>query len=306
MSSTYENTARNLWYPGHMLKAEIAMKESLALVDLVVILLDARAPLSTRNPRLERRLINRPHAIIANKADLANATQSRKWEEWFLAHGEAADFLDASKLRHPDTLVNHWRDIVLSERQKRGATRPLLRPVRVMIVGIPNIGKSTLVNRLKLKNVAKVANHPGVTRSNQWVNLAGGQVELLDTPGVLWPQLRDKEHELLLTALGNIPDDSTDPVLTACFLIQRLQQLPIRNPLRSLDLPEISDNAQEVLEALALRRNMLLPGGRPNVNKAAQMLLKDFRSGQMGYFTLETPPAEDAPEEDDTDTPENA
>lgn len=299
-NTNYENSARNLWYPGHMLKAEISMKESLALVDLVVILLDARAPLSTRNPRLERRLITRPHAIIANKADLANATQSRKWEAWFEAHGESADFLDASKLRHPDKLVNHWRDIVLEERKKRGATRPLLRPVRVMIVGIPNIGKSTLVNRLKLKNVAKVANHPGVTRSNQWVNLAGGQVELLDTPGVLWPQLRDKEHELLLTALGNIPDDSTDPVLTACFVIQRLQQLPIRNPLQALDLPELSDNAQEVLEALAKRRNMLLPGGRPNINKAAQTLLKDFRSGQLGYFTLETPPAEEIKDEEES------
>ena len=302
---SYENSARNLWYPGHMLKAEISMKESLALVDLVVILLDARAPLSTRNPRLERRLITRPHAIIANKADLANATQSRKWEEWFTQHDEAVDFLDASKLRHPETLVNHWRDFVLAERKKRGATRPLLRPVRVMIVGIPNIGKSTLVNRLKLKNVAKVANHPGVTRSNQWVNLAGGQVELLDTPGVLWPQLRDKEHELLLTALGNIPDDSTDPVLTAGFLIQRLQQLPIRNPLQKLDLPEISDNPQEVLEAFANRRNMLMPGGRPNVNKAAQTILKAFRAGQLGYFTLETPPAEDVMEPEDND-PENA
>lgn len=291
-SNPYESSARNLWYPGHMLKAEVAMKESLSLVDLVVILLDARAPLSTRNPRLERRLIQKPHALIANKADLSNAGQNRKWKEWFEANGEPVDFLDSAHLKHPEILAAHWKSLVMQNRAERGVTRPLMRPVRMMIVGIPNIGKSTLVNRLKSKNVAKVANKPGVTRSNQWVKLAGGEVELLDTPGVLWPQLRDKEHELLLTALGNIPDDTTDPVLTASFVIQRLKQLPIRNPLRALDLPETPDDPQELLEALALRRGMLLPGGKPSVPNAAQGFLKDFRAGALGYFTLENPPAE--------------
>ena len=294
----YENSARSLWFPGHMLKAETAMKKSLSLVDLVLILVDARAPLSTRNPRLERRLIQKPHALIANKADLANAGQNRKWKAWFEEQGEPTDFLDAAHLRHPEVLAERWRELVLRGREERGATRPLTRPVRIMIVGIPNIGKSTLVNRLRAKNVAKVANHPGVTRSNQWVNLAGGKVELLDTPGVLWPQLRDKEHELLLTALGNIPDDTTDPTLTAAFVIRRLRELPIRNPFRALNLgDELPGDPQEFLETMALRRGMLLPGGKPSVSHAAQGFLKEFRAGTLGYFTLENPPAAKEPAE---------
>ena len=285
----YENSIRSLWYPGHMLKAEVAMKQALSLVDMAVVLIDARAPLSTRNPRLERRLITRPRVLVANKSDLANSVQNRRWQEWFRERGETIDFLDSSRLRKPEGLVEHWREFALKARADRGATRPLLRPVRLMIVGIPNIGKSTLVNRLKQKNVAKVQDRPGVTRSNQWVSLAGGQVELLDTPGVLWPQLRDKEHELLLTALGNIPDGSTEPVLTAQFVISKLLSLPIRDRLKALDLGDVSDSPQEILECLARRRGMLVSGGVPSVEKAAQTFLKEFRAGQLGHFTFEAP-----------------
>ncbi len=293
---------RSLWYPGHMFKAEQAMKQSLSLVDIVVVLVDARAPFSTRNPRLENRLIQRPRTLVANKADLANRVVSQRWKQWFQERGEEADFLDASRLRNPESLVRRWRDFALEERRKRGATRPMLRPVRMMIVGIPNIGKSTLVNRLKAKNVAKVADRPGVTRSNQWVTLAGGEVELLDTPGVLWPSLRDKAQELLLTALGNIPDGETDPVITASFLLERLQTLPVRDPLKKLGLPQIPSSAQEILEAYAKKRGMLMTGGVPCVSKAAVTLLKEFRNGQMGYFTLENPP-ENPPKDESEDAP---
>ena len=177
-------------------------------------------------------------------------------------------------------------------RQERGATRPLMRPIRLMIVGIPNIGKSTLVNHLRTRNIAKVGARPGVTRQNQWVPLAGG-VELLDTPGLLWPQLKDKNHELLLTALGNIPDESTDPVLTAEFLLTRFMELGLAEPLKALDLPTLSDEPAEILETLAIRRKMYLPGQRPALANAAQALLKDYRAGRLGKHTLELPPAED-------------
>lgn len=276
-----------------MLKAEKAMDEALSLVDLVVVLLDARAPLSTRNPRLERRLFRKPHALVANKSDLASGAQNRRWKEWFEAQGQPIDFLEASHLRQPEALTTRWKNLVLKLRQERGATRPLMRPVRLMIVGIPNIGKSTLVNHLRTRNIAKVGARPGVTRQNQWVPLAGG-VELLDTPGVLWPQLTDKNQELLLTALGNIPDESTDPVLTAEFLISRFNSLGLADALKALDLPEISDEPAEVLEQLAQRRKMFLPGGRPAVANAAQALLKEYRAGRLGRYTLEVPPAEPA------------
>ena len=173
-----------------MLKAEKAMEEALNLVDLVVVLLDARAPLATRNPRLEARLLARkPHALIANKMDLASPTQNRRWKQWFEENGSPIDFLEASHLKKPEALTTRWKELVMRLRQERGATRPLMRPIRLMIVGIPNIGKSTLVNHLRTRNIAKVGARPGVTRQNQWVPLAGG-VELLDTPGLLWPQLK--------------------------------------------------------------------------------------------------------------------
>lgn len=299
---------RNLWYPGHMLKAETAMRNALSLVDMVVLLVDARAPMATRNPRLEQRLIQRPRLLVANKADLAAPFISRRWKEAFAARGEELLLLDASRLRKPEALVRQWRDFALEQRRRRGATRPLLRPVRMMVVGIPNIGKSTLVNRLKERNVAKVADKPGVTRSNQWVTLAGGEVELLDTPGVLWPQLRDKAQELLLTTLGNIPDGSTDPILTATFLLERLRSLPIRDPLAPLGLPIVPDSPQEILEALARRRGMLSNGGEPSLPKAAAALLKQFRSGGLGRITLEPPPAQaeapDAPGKEAPQAPE--
>ena len=294
MAKNFNQSARQTWFPGHMLKAEKAMAEALDLVDLVVVLLDARAPLSTRNPRLEQLLLSRrPHALVANKSDLASGVQNRRWKAWFEAQGDPIDFLEASHLKKPEALTTHWKEQVLKLRQERGATRPLMRPVRLMIVGIPNIGKSTLVNHLRMRNIAKVEARPGVTRQNQWVPLAGG-VELLDTPGLLWPQLKDKNHELLLTALGNIPDESTDPTLTAEFLITCFQELGLADALKALDLPEIPTEPAEVLEQLALRRKMFLPGGRPALANAAQGFLKDYRAGRLGRYTLEVPPAEES------------
>ncbi len=300
MANNFNQSARQTWFPGHMLKAEKAMNDALNLVDLVVVLLDARAPLSTRNPRLERRLFRKPHALVANKSDLASGVQNRRWKEWFEAHGMPIDFLEAAHLKKPDALTARWKDLVLKLRQERGATRPLMRPVRLMIVGIPNIGKSTLVNHLRMRNIAKVGARPGVTRQNQWVPLAGG-VELLDTPGVLWPQLKDKDHELLLTALGNIPDESTDPTLTAEFLITRFFELGLSDALAALDLPEVSSEPAEVLEQLALRRKMFLPGGRPALANAAQGFLKDYRAGRLGRYTLELPPPDEPQESSQED-----
>lgn len=280
------------WFPGHMLKAEHAMRQSLSLVDLVVQIVDARAPLMSRNPKLLQWLNQRPHIVLANKADLAAPGVSRQWRRWFESQGEPVEFMEASHLHNPAPMAERWREMLLQKRAERGATRPLMRPFRLMIVGVPNIGKSTLINRLKSRKVTKVGPRPGVTRQNQWVSIAGG-LELLDTPGVLWPSLRDPEQELMLTLLGNIPDEAGDPTITAEFLFNKVNQLGIANPWQSYDLPttDFSD-APALLEAIALRRGMLLPGGVPSHTVAAQCLLKDFRSGRLGRWTLELPPAE--------------
>lgn len=280
------------WFPGHMFKAERAMKESLSLVDLVIQIVDARAPLMSRNPKLLQWLNNRPHIVLANKADLSSAEGNRQWRRWFEDHGEPVDFLEAWRLRNPVPLAERWKALIEKKRAERGATRPLLRPFRVMIVGIPNIGKSTLINHLKSRNVTRVGPKPGVTRQNQWVSIAAG-LELLDTPGILWPSLRDPVQEQMLTLLGNIPDEAGDPVRTACFLIRRLKLMGIPMPWTKLDLNGDFEEPEEALEALAKRRGMLLPGGVPAITIAAAAFLKDYRNGRLGRWTLETPPADD-------------
>jgi len=314
MDNTY-NSSNNTpavksagWYPGHMLKAQRAMHEALSLVDLAVELVDARAPLATRNPRLARIIAGKSQVILANKADLACKPINASWTKWFAQHGRRIDFVQAEHLFRPEELAAAWREQVLKDRAARGVTRPLLRPIRVMIVGIPNIGKSTLINRLRAKNIAKTGPTPGVTRQTQWVQLAGN-IELLDTPGILWPQLREPSQELLLTLLGNIPDTAIDPILTAEYLLDRLRELPIREPLKKLGLAEpLPENASDLLEALARRRGMLLPGSQPDIPRAAAALLKEFRSGRLGRFTLELPPTKEAEEAEATadEIPEEA
>ncbi|MBO7741707.1 MAG: ribosome biogenesis GTPase YlqF [Victivallales bacterium] len=266
------------------------MKESLSLVDLVIQIVDARAPLMSRNPKLLQWLNHRPHIVLANKADLASPAGNRQWRRWFEEHDEPVDFVEAWRLRNPVPLAERWKALIEQKRKERGATRPLLRPFRVMIVGIPNIGKSTLINHLKSRNVTKVGPKPGVTRQNQWVTIAAG-LELLDTPGILWPSLRDPVQEQMLTLLGNIPDEAGDPVRTASFLIRRLAMLGIPAPWDKLDLTGDFTEPEEALEALAVRRGMLLPGGVPSITVAAQAFLKDYRSGRLGRWTLENIPA---------------
>jgi ribosome biogenesis GTPase A len=279
------------WFPGHMLKAGRQMREALKLIDLLVELVDARAPLSTRNPELLRKLGgNKPALLVASKADLASPAISSAWESWLAAQGERVFFLDAYKIANVRGLIQLWKKIVLEERAARGATRPLLRPIRIMILGIPNIGKSTLVNRLHEKKHALVGPKPGVTRQNQWIALADG-VELLDTPGVIWPSIKSKCHELLLTLLGNIKDEIVGTYLVAQYLCLKLQESGAAGPLADLTGTEISDPDPEAsLAAFAQRRNFLLPGGVPDQERAAIALIKEFRDGRLGRISLETPP----------------
>ena len=276
------------WFPGHMLKAGREMHEALKLVDLVVELCDARAPLSTRNPALRANLGQKPFLLVVNKADLAEPAESRRWEAWFTGRGIRTFFLDSSHLRNPRFLTALWHRIVMEERAARGATRPLMRPVRMMITGIPNIGKSTLVNRLHERNKAKMGPKPGVTRQNQWITLAN-DVELLDTPGVLWPDIRTKCHELLLTLLGNIKDELTEPWMLAEFLILKIRECGCQDRLMALGLDSVPEEPEDVLIAFAQRRRLLKEGAEPDLNRASIFLVKEFRDGRLGRFTFEIP-----------------
>jgi ribosome biogenesis GTPase A len=294
------------WYPGHMLKAGRAMQEVLRLVDLVVELVDARAPASSRNPRFRQLLQSRPVLIVANKADLADPELSRRWQAYLEAQGERVLLLDSPHLTDPSRLVAAWKQVAEAERRGRGAIRELTRPVRLMIAGVPNVGKSTLVNRLYEGKRVLVGPKPGVTRQNQWVPLREG-VELLDTPGVLWPKIETKEHELRLGLVGCIRDEVLGIELLTEFLWDVLRRLPTNRvnwPLYGLTGAPATPEG--FIEAIARRRGLLLPGGRIDAERAATAVLKDFREGRLGRISIEEPPDQPPaalPPQERTDAP---
>jgi ribosome biogenesis GTPase A len=275
------------WFPGHMLKAGRRMQECLRLVDLVVELLDARAPGSSRNPAFRQSLQGRPHFLVLNKSDLAEPAATRRWCEWFTARGERVLAVATADADAVSRLQGAWHEAVTDARRRRGCTRALNRPVRIMIAGIPNVGKSTLVNRLAVSRRAAVGPKPGVTRQTQWVPLQGG-MELLDTPGVLWPRLRNKVHELRLGLIGALADELAGPELLAEFLLCQIARQP-RVRWDVYGLAAAPATVAELLDAVGRRRGLLLPGGTVDTFRSAITLLKDFRDLRLGRFTLELP-----------------
>jgi ribosome biogenesis GTPase A len=276
------------WYPGHMLKAGRQMQDALKLVDLVVELIDARAPRSSRNPELRALLDKRPFLLLANKADLAAPAVSKAWAAHFSRRGERIQFFDARKVAAVRQLPALWHALVLQKRAERGATRALMRPARIMISGIPNIGKSTLVNQLLPRNKAQVGPKPGVTRQNQWLSV-NRDIELLDTPGILWPRIESKRHELMLALIGSLKEELIAPTLLAEFLWSELRRIKAAVKWDLLGLESCPDSANALLEALVVRRGLLLPGGLADYDRAAIAFLKEYRQGRLGRFSFECP-----------------
>ena len=291
MEDYFERFPLTGWFPGHMFKAGKKMEEALGLVDMAVELVDARAPFLTRNPDLRRILANKPFQLIANKADLASPSACRAWGTYCEENGLPVFFQDSRRTANVKNLPALWRKMVLDARQARGVTRPLLRPVRVIIAGVPNIGKSTLVNHLGEKNRAQVGPKPGVTRNNQWIPIGNG-VELLDTPGILWPKIQNKKHELLLGLLNILNEELLPPELIAEYLAWELerQSIPIKWDAYGMDAPP--SDANELFEAIAKKRSFIKPGGKLDTERASITFVKDFREGKLGRITLEMPPAD--------------
>jgi len=289
MRPDFEKLALTGWYPGHMLKAGRQMQAKLALIDLVVQLLDARLPLRSRNPAFEAAFGDKPRLVVFNKADLADPAANRRWEEKLRAAGERPVFLDAHTGVGVGRLLPLVRDTWENVRRQRGTTRPMLRPLRLLIAGIPNVGKSTLVNRLAQRHKAAVGPKPGVTRQVQWIPLQDG-VELLDSPGVIWPRIADKETELCLGLIGSIQDAVLGEELLSECLWWRLRREPAVNwPLYALTA--CPENVDGLLNAVAVRRGHLLPGGGIHRRQAAVDLIQDYRAGRLGRFTLDAPDA---------------
>ncbi len=286
-SSDFDSLNLTGWFPGHMLKAGREMRARLDLIDVVVEMLDARVPRTSLHPSLQEELGRKPHLLAFNKTDLADPASTRAWEESFRQAGQLSIFLDGRTGSGLKQLLPAVHRVWKTERERRGATRPMLRPLRIMIAGIPNVGKSTIINRLAKAAKTAVGPKPGVTRGQQWVVLQN-DTELLDTPGVLWPRIENKQTELLLGIVGTIKDTVIGEELLAEYLCFRLHDRPgIRWDHYGLKAPP--RGVEELLDAVALRRGLLQPGGVPDHHRAAVALLLDFRSGSLGRVTFDLP-----------------
>lgn len=284
------------WYPGHMRKAERLVKENLKLVDVVVELLDARIPLSSANPVLREIVGDKPRVIVLNKADLADEAATRVWVKYFAAEGIAAVPVDAVKGRGVKELVQAITKCAKPKTDKLVQHGAKARAARCMILGIPNVGKSSLINRLSGGAKTKVENRPGVTRAKQWIRL-GAQLELLDMPGILWPKFEDQQAALHLAFTGAINDNVYD---VASVVLLLLDTLRTKYPVYLKDRYRLEGelpSGVELLEGIGQKRGCLRAGGRIDDEKAQQIVLTDFRSGRLGRVTLDTLPSTDSTED---------
>ena len=277
------------WYPGHMAKSRRLLQDQLRAVDAVIELCDARAPLATRNPDLEKLTRGKARILILNKADLADDKETARWVEYFRTQGLSAMRFNSNGGKTKEILARIQE--ATRPAVERAAARGVKKTVRLMIIGIPNVGKSTFINRIHGSGIAKASDRPGVTRSNQWVKI-GPYLELLDTPGMLPPRMDDQDGARLLAYLGSIRDQIMNTEELAGQLLMHLQAINPAAVAARFKLPEgeIYDDPQLALEAACKGRGWLISGGRPDVDRAAALVLDEFRAGKAGKITIERAP----------------
>ena len=276
------------WYPGHMAKARRMLAESVKLVDVVIEMVDARAPASTRNPDFDDLFGTKPRVVVLNKADLADPEATRAWIRAYRARGwDAISFsANAGKgVKEAVSLVERAARPVVERMKAKGVNKT----VRAMIVGIPNVGKSTFINRLRGSAAAKAGNRPGVTRGKQWI-VVGPYLEFLDTPGMLWPKFEDKEAARRLAFLGSIRGEIMDNERLSAELLEFLRDRAPEGAKARLKIDmDAEKSGEQLLEEACRRRGWLLPGARPDTERASALILDEFRCGKMGRLTLEAP-----------------
>ncbi len=275
------------WYPGHMTKAKRQMQEDLKLIDLVIELLDARIPFSSRNPDIDELGKNKARLILMNKADLADPKKTEIWSNYFKSKGYFVVCIDARSKKGMKAIQNEIME-ACKEKIERDLRRGIKnRPVRAMVVGIPNVGKSTFINTYAGKACAKTGNKPGVTKGKQWIRL-NKNVELLDTPGILWPKFEDQKVGLHLALIGSIRDEILNTDEMSLALIKILMKDDPKAVAARYELEEETD-AVEILKSVAKNRGCLKKGEELDYSKAAALIIDEFRSGKIGRFTLELP-----------------
>lgn len=275
------------WYPGHMAKSRRLLIGQLKGIDAVVELCDARAPRATRNPDLVALCRGKAHVLVLNKADLADEAETQRWIAYYKKSGVAAIAFNASTGKTREilrALEEATRPSVL-RMQARGANKT----VRLMVIGIPNVGKSTFINRLNGANIVKAADRPGVTRISQWVKV-GPYLELLDTPGMLWPKLGDQNAARTLAFLGSIRDQIMDSEELASLLLKKLMAVAPEMTSARFKLTDVNKDTppHELLQAACIGRGWLMSGGRADTERAAALVLDEFRAGKAGRITLES------------------
>ena len=293
-----QNSTNINWFPGHMAKTRRQIEEDLKLVDIVVELLDARIPISSQNPDLKNLLKNKTVIKVLNKSDLADSKETKRWKEYFIKQGTPAVIVNSSTGYGIEETIRKIEEMMkekletLSERGRTG------RKIRAMIVGIPNVGKSSFINRVAKKNSAEVGNKPGVTKSKQWIRI-NDKVELLDTPGVLWPKFNSEEVALNLSFTGTIKDDILAQTEIAYQLLKYLLQnysenICDRYNFKKEEIEEILSqdndeniNIYEIMLKIGKKRGAIVSGGNVDDEKTAKLILDDFRTGKLGNISLE-------------------
>ena len=293
------DTTKVQWFPGHMAKTRRIMQSNLKLVDVVVEITDARIPYSSRNPEMDRLVGSKPRLLLLNKADSADEAVTSQWIDYYKKKGITAVATDCRSGKNINKFKSALKELMAEQVKTWEAKGMHGRPIRMMIVGIPNVGKSSFINRLAGSKRAKVEDRPGVTRGKQWVTL-DDNTELLDMPGVLWPKFEDKTVGERLAFTGAVKDNILDTEYLACRLLELLceeypEMLVGRYNISLEDLPENDDMTAgclkgfELLERIGRKRGFLISGGEINTERAAAAGLDEFRAGKLGRISLERP-----------------
>lgn len=276
------------WYPGHMKKTKESIQKNLKIVDVIFELIDSRIPYSSKNPDIDTIIGNKPKILILNKSDLSNAEANKKWQEFYSINMVESVLVDSISGKGIKKLIDLSYEATYENRisyEKKGVIN---RPIRAMILGIPNVGKSTLINTLSGRKGAKTGNRPGITKHNQWIKTKN-KLELLDTPGILWPKFQDREVGINLAFTGAIKDEILDVETLALKLIERLA-LYFPNLLKTRYNIEIKDKSSlDIMEDIGRKRGCIIKGGEIDYTKVSNILLDEFRKGKIGKISLEFP-----------------
>lgn len=286
------------WYPGHMAKTKKQILEDLRLIDVVVEILDARIPISSQNPDIGQFIKDKQRMVVLNKCDLADVEQNKKWVKSFERKKIPAVLVDSNSGKGISEAVRKIEQVYQESEEKFSNKGRVGKSIRVMILGIPNVGKSSFINRITQKNVAQVGNRPGVTRQKQWVRI-NEKIELLDTPGVLWPKFESEEVGLKLAYTGTIKDDVLEKIEIGFSLLKYFIQKHQKNLIEryNLDINKVqeilekdteeNEKALEIMDEIGRKRGAIISGGRIDQEKVAKIILDDYRSGKLGRITLE-------------------